>query len=487
MKGFVMRLSVSNLPIVLLLLSLLSIKSSARELTLKEAVDIALDHTGRGAIINGQLEVAEQYYFAERINFYVPEISINGSLPSYGTNERWGYLPGTDGKGAVREPYLDFDADITLTQNLITGGDLTVSADLTNQDREHPNREGLAVEESSKLGRFNFSFTQPILQPSAPKYDLANRKDDLEIARLTRVEESAAHEKDVIEAYIGVLQTGIKAEIGRDNYESASLQANIDSMKLADGVISEEDWLESNSSRLDAELMQFEIKNEADEQKRLLAALLDLDVSEHLTLIEPEVTNLISEKEELDYVSLWHESIPIRKAGFEYEKAKRDADYSASSCGLSGNFTASYDMGRGRVEDAGIKEDLKTNSWGVKLEFSYPLWDGGASSASVKAANLSAEQVSLEYNKAEKSAKAEIVSLINIVNVSFRKLDILKQQIGLARTKLDIAKMRFDDGQISELTFLENRISFLQTKDNYLEELKNYFISSVDLRSKYVS
>ena len=487
MKDISIQFPVSCLLLVLPLLTLLSIEGSARELTLSEAIDIAQNHTGRGAIINGQLEVAEQYYFVERINFYVPEISINGSLPSYGTNERWGYLPGTDGKGAVREPYLDFDADITLTQNLITGGDLTISADLTNQDREHPNSEGLAVDESSKLGRFNFSFTQPIFQPSTPKHDLAKRKDDLEIARLTRVEESAAHEKEVIEAYLGVLQTELKTELGGDNFKSACLKTGIDSMKLADGVISEEDWLESISARLDAELMQFEIENEAAEQKRLLSTLLDYDASESITLIEPVASEPINGKKEHDYVSLWQESIPIRKAGYEYEKAKREADYAASSRGLTGTFAANYDLGRGRVEDAGFKEDLKTNSWGVKLNLSYPLWDGGASSASVKAANLSEEQARLEYDKAGKSAKAQIVSLINQVNVSYRKLGVLKQQIELARTKLEIAKSRLNEGQISELTFLENRISFLQAKNNYFEELENYFTVNVDLKSKYVS
>ena len=82
-------------PVVVLLSLCLWVQVAARELALERALDIALNRTGRGEIIRGNLEVAEETYFAEKINFYLPEISINGALHSYGVSERWGYLPGT--------------------------------------------------------------------------------------------------------------------------------------------------------------------------------------------------------------------------------------------------------------------------------------------------------------------------------------------------------------------------------------------------------
>ncbi len=474
-------------PAVALLSVCLSVPVTARELTLEEALDIALNRTGRGEIIKGNLDVAEETYFAEKINFYLPEISINGSLPSYGVSERWGYLPGTDGKSAVSEPYLDFDADITLTQNLITGGDLTVRADLTRQDREHPDRDGNPVDEFSRLGRFNVEFTQPILKPSDPKFELANKRDDLDIARLTRVEESAALQREVIECFFGVLQTDLQSEIAHDQYEGACLKGAIDSIKLQDGVVSDGDWLETASARLDAELAQFEADSEAAEQKRLLMGLLDIDAAEPVTPVVPKLGLSLSGQEQQRLANRWRESIPIVKARHEYDKTKRQADYTASSHGLSGTISANYNPVRGRVEDAGLSEDLMTDSWGVKLELSYPLWDGGASGASVRAARLSAEQARLEYDDAEKSARAEVANLINKLNVSYRKLEVLKKQIGLAGSRLDIARSRLDDGQISMLTFLGSRVSYYETRNNYLEELKGYFNYKVDLECRYAN
>jgi outer membrane protein TolC len=459
---------------------------SAQVLTLDEAIDIAVNQTGRGGIIEGNFEVAEQQYFAEKIGFYLPEISINATAPSYGSNERWGYLYGTDTKSTMREPFRNFGADISLKQSLITGGELTARADLTNSEGEHPNRIGVQVDERSRLGRFSFSLTQPVLQPSQPKYDLRNRRDDLELARLSLTENSATLRTEVVDAFIGVLQSKLIHDRRNAEFEQAQLQISIDSIKLADGIFSEEQWLESVSGRLDAELALFGSEDNAAEQQRTLATLLDRESISPLTLMPPDSVRHIDEDTRQRYLSGWENSAPLQRAKYEYNKQKRSASYAESSHGLSGTLTANYNMSRGEVEDAGIIDDLKTDSWEVKLDLSYPLWDGGASGAAVKAARLSADQARLEYEKTEKSVQAQIATLINQLDVSYRKLDVLKQKIGIAETKLEIARMRFDDGQISKLTFLESEISLVEANNDHLEELKKYYSTRIQLEGKYL-
>ena len=460
---------------------------SSRQLTLDEAIDIVLNRTGRGGIIKGNLEVAEQRYFAERIGFYLPEISINATVPTYGADERWGYLPGTDEKRPLRETFLNYKADVTVTQNLITGGDLTARADLLSSEGEHPNRTGVQVDESSRLGRFSFSLTQPVLQPSQPKYDLRNRSDDLELARLSRVEEAATLKKEVVEAFFGVLQSEIGTERGRDELEKAQLQSDITSARLADGVVSEEQRLESVAALLDAELQLFEYEDNATNQRRTLATLLDAKSLEEIEPVPPKTVQPLDSQTQQRYLENWEGCIPLMKAKYEFDKQKRTANFTSSSHGLTGSLTANYNMSRGEVEDAGIADDLRTDSWEVRLDLSYPIWDGGASGAAVKAARLSAEQARLEYEKNEKSVRAEITALINRLSVSYRKLDVLKQKISIAQTKLDIAHERMDDGQISKLTYLDSRISFLEARNKYLDELKTYYSIRVDLESKYLN
>ena len=169
--------------------------ANAIDLTLFEAVDMALKQSDRGAIIDGDLEVARQQYQAERINFYVPEISINGQLPVYRVFESFDYLPGQADKTLNRRTNFDFDADITLKQSLITGGDFTLQSRLFNKDSKLPQVDSLRniieVNQINKQGQFDFALTQPFLKPSQPKHDLKNKKDDLKIAELVQIEEIA--------------------------------------------------------------------------------------------------------------------------------------------------------------------------------------------------------------------------------------------------------------------------------------------------------
>ncbi len=462
--------------------------SYSRELLLDEAVTLAVNRTSRAEIIKGNLEVAEKNYFAERVNFYLPEISINGNIPAYSVNESFRFYGGLPRKQLIKTTDFDFTGNIQLKQSLISGGDLTVRGNLFRGDARYPLWSDLdiMVEQNTRQGYFDFELEQPFLKPSDAKNDLNNKRDDLEIARLTKLEEVATLKKEVTEAYFGVLQLTLKAELVSDRLESASLKADIDSAKLQDGVISEEDWLESASARLDAELEQFDVDNERQEKNRELAILLDFDASEMIVPLAPEITQHLDEREQKALIERWEESVDVRKVQYQYWKEERAADYAASSHGFNGNLTAKYSLGRGRVEtEGGEDDDIKANSWQVSLNFTYPIWDGGASGAEVKAARLSEEKAKIEYERSKRSARAQIVNLINRLDVSYRKLDVLNKQIELAQNKLDIAKFRLDDGQISRLTHLESKIDYLEARNKYLEELKNYLLDKIALEGKY--
>nr|MBN2277967.1 TolC family protein [candidate division Zixibacteria bacterium] len=465
--------------------------SSATVITLNEAVDIALNQTARGSMVRGNLEVAEQNYYARRVNFYLPEISINGSVPAYSVDESYRFFGGATEKRLYKTKDLGFNSFIELNQNLLTGGDLTITANLLASDNRYPNTrldipEGTFIQEETRRGYFTVSYTQPLLKPSDSKNNLKNTRDDFEIARFVKVEEEAALKKEVVESYMGVLQLNVKSEYYKSMYEAARLTAEIDSLKFLDGVISEEDWLLSASARLDAELNLHDINNQAEEMKRQLAIHLDRDVTQPLDPVEPDIIAHIKPEIREQMLNSWDESIPVQKAGLEYRRAKREADYKASGHGLTGDLTADYSTGQGNVKVDGVKDDINTRGWGVSLNFSYPIWDGGSSGAEVKAARLQADQARLEYNRARQSSRAEIINLINQLDVSYRRLDIMKKQIELAKSRLDIAESRFKDGQISEITYQESKAFYLESRDKYLEEYKAYLVERAEIEGKFL-
>jgi len=485
----------SGLGFFILILIFVAVSSvNAVEMTLDDALNVALNKTPRGGIIKGNLEVAQQQYNAKKINFYLPSISINGSLPSYSEDESYRFFGGATEKSLYKTRDLGFNSFIRLEQSLLTGGDLEVTANLTKNDERYPltSEAGVFIDENNEQGYFNFSYKQPLLKPSDSKYELKNLKDDREIAFYTKMQDEGELRNEVTTAYMGILRTRLQLEISSEKVEQARLQVEIDSAKFIDGVISEEDFLENKAALLDAELESFEAETSTNEKNRELAQLLDIDPSKTIDPVEPTIFENINERRGQRMIENWENCVAIKIAEHQYYKSKREADYSAGSHGLTGDLTANYSFGRGTIKrdidgtDVG-DDDINTNSWGVSLNFTYPIWDGGSSGASVKAARFQSDQARLEFESKEKSAKAEIINLVNGLDVSYRRLEIIKKQIDLADIKLKIAESRFQDGQISQVEFLGNKIFYLETKDRYLEELEKYLTNRFDLESKFIS
>lgn len=473
--------------------------SAAEELTYDEAMEIALRRSSRSEIIEGNLEVAERKYHAERVNFYLPEISLNGTLPAWASREQYTY---PDGRGGTKEvglrKSLDMNAFIGLNQNLITGGKLDFRAYLQDNRRAFPQTvqtsDGLIVlttNESEQLGRFSFELQQPLLQPSDAKHALHNSRDDLAVARLMRQEEAATLKTEVAEAYIGVLQLQLNKRIAEERHRSAELKATVDSIKQADGILSEEQWLESSSARLDAELAVYDAESDLAQQMQSLAVLLDMEEYRDLELKVPSVAPPLSGDETERLLAAADRSIPIRKAEHEYAKAKRAADYAASSSGLRGTLSASYAKDAGDIETeydglAGLStNNLNLDTWEVNLEFSYPLWDGGAASAETRASEIQAQKAKIELERQRKIVRAEIRNLTEGIGVSHRKLSVLQKQMDLTGDRLDIAKTRFDGGEISEIEYIESSVAHLEARKKYLGELQKYLVDRYALEGKF--
>jgi outer membrane protein TolC len=468
-----------------------STNTVAAELTYDDAITIAVNRSSRGAILRGDLEVAEKGYFARRVRFYVPEISLDASTPAYSSRTSW------DRYGRQRQltenSSLDFNSKIVMNQSLVTGGDLSIGVDLTRNEYTYPKSDDDwniigSWEETTRKSDFSFELTQPVLKPSQSRNELHNYRDDLEVARVVFIQEQAALKKEVAEAYFGVLQLTVQTDMASHKLRSGQLTAEVDSIKFSDGVCSEEDWIESASARLDAELEQFDTENQLKENSRLLAALLDMDATEPIQTAWPVITQHLTEEEKHRLIDSHAESLPVIKARYEYDSRKRAADFASGSHGINGDLVAKYAVGRGTVTGGEPPDDdIKTNSWEIMLNLSYPIFDGGASSAAVQAEKLSAEKSRLEYERVEKAARAEILNLINRLDVGYRKLGVLQKQIGLAENRLGIARFRFDDGQITEVEFLGSAVFHLEVRDKYLEGLKQYLLDRIDLEAKYSS
>lgn len=470
--------------------------SPAAPLSLEQALDTALGGTSRAGMIRGNQEVAEQTYQARRITFFVPSISINGAVPAYTVDQSYRFFGSSARKRLYKTRGLGFNSFIQLQQSLLTGGNLQLRANLNSDQDHYPDTDPLArpgnvLSERTRRGYFDLSLTQPLLKPSSPKNELEDKKDDLELARLARREAQTTLAQEVIAAYVGVLEAVRRDEASAAKSEAARRRAEVDSMKWQDGVIAEEAWLASASGRLDADLAHREAASALSEKRRELALLLERDPTDPVEPVEPSITDHPDAERREDMRNNWERSLAVRRAEVECTKASRAAAFAAAGHGLTGDLTASYSVGRGKVtvvdpQDVDIEDNINTNGWGVALNFSYPIWDGGASTAALKAARFEAERARLELQKAKQSARADLLRRTDQLDVSYRRLGILKKSVELAENRLSIARTRLADGRISQTEFLDSQVILAEAQASYLKEVQTYLSNRMGLAQEFL-
>lgn len=478
-------------PLLIAALAVVTSSGAAEVLTLDAAIDAALDRSARGAIIVEKEEIAESNYRAKRINFYVPLLTINGALPSYTVDQSYRLFGASFRKSLYKTSDFGLNSFIRLQQSLLTGGNLTMSANLTSTHSRYPDLDptaplGSFLDERGRQGYFDFKLVQPILKPSTVKNDLYDSRDDLELARLSRMEEKGALEKEVTEAYVGLLNAEITDSLEAVKLEAATIKAEVDSSKWQDGVISAEARLASASARLDEELARREAADQLVERARSLALLLDLPVDSIPQPAEPSVEGHPAPDDLARMTREWERSVAVRRAVRNQIHAKRTASYTAAGRGLTGDLTASYSAGRGKIRYEDRPNDvINTNGWGLSLNVSYPIWDGGAASAASQAARSEANRAELELVKAKQAAQAEITRLANQVDVGYRRLQILKSQIGLAAQRRQISRERYADGRISRYELLQIEADWLAARGKYLTELGTYLGNRILLEGSF--
>jgi outer membrane protein TolC len=460
-------------------------------LTLEGAVERALGRTSRARLIRGDEEIAKETYHAKRLNFYLPTISINGATPSYETDQSYRFFGGSSRKQLYKTTDFGVTSFIKLEQDLVTGGALTMTANLASTQNKYPDTSpsaiaGTFLDERSRRGFFDFILEQPILRPSAARHDLHTAGSDKELAALTRADEEARLETEVKGAYLDVLLAEVDERWRATLHEQAEQQAEIDSTKWQDGVISKDAWLASALERLDAELAHRASEGTLAEKRRQLALLVDADPSTIFELQEPGTGAPIDPAQFEAWTAGWERASNVRRAEIDAEKARRNASYAAAGRGLTGDLRASYSSGQGEVRLEGQPdESIDTEGWAVALNVSYPLWDGGASGAASRAEAISAARADLELSRARQEARSTILRLVNEVSVGYRRLEIHRTQIELAGEGVAIAESRRAEGRLSDIGYLEAEAKLLETRSTYLTELKTYLANRGTLEGQF--
>ncbi|MEZ5358428.1 MAG: TolC family protein [Candidatus Zixiibacteriota bacterium] len=492
--------------LVVFIISFMISSAFAEEYTLEQTLERLLDKSTRGQIIKGQFEVSQAKFNAEKIGYYLPEISLNSTVPSLTETENFAQFYGFTDPILAKRRTNSRTGDIRLQHKVITGGDITIRGYVYWRDAKYPSTINVYDEDRGEYVSYlvtakdktlrntlSFEFSQPIFNTSDSRSAYNSAKTNMEQAQIQWRVDQADLKKEGVTAFFDLLMVGLDKDMADKNSKLAVFNAQWDSVKYADGIMTEEEWVESQSTRLEKRLALYDAEASYEEKLNEYKHLLDIPNEQSIALQSPPTPSMPAASKIQWLKANAEYTAETELARMKMESSERDLKNTRSGGGLNGTLRATYQLGK---EDVTISKEYQnddiylndindnnndTKDWQISVELSYPLWDGGASKANVRSSELAYESSRLEYLAAQRNAKNKMEIAIKRMEINFSKLQLLEDELKLADKKLKEAKDKFQEGLISEGDLLENEVYYLEAAKNRLTTLKDYYHDLIEL------
>jgi outer membrane protein TolC len=141
-------------------------------------------------------------------------------------------------------------------------------------------------------------------------------------------------------------------------------------------------------------------------------------------------------------------------------------------------FNANYGFKNGFFPDI----DVLRGNFVAGLELNVPLFDGYRTRGLEEEANANLDAA--EHHKAdvESRVRSEVAQAIADLRATGERLQTAELDVQQAKTALDLAKVKFDAGVITNLDLLDAQTALQEAQLSRLQSLYNYVVSRIELR-----
>lgn len=436
----------------LLLLGLLSLPLAGQELSLKQAIDLALQENLGLRSAELKVRAAEGQTQAAR-GALVPQISASGSLLRLNSlvNMETGdvfYLPVLSGSTHMPTgdvvPMSNFDISTDKIGN-------TYAAKLSAQ---WPIYTGGKIWQGYQISRLSLEAAKKEMDTTRAGVILSVKK-----------------------AYYGLLLSQRALAVAMEAKSNIDRHVERVRAMYGKGLVSKLDLLRAEVQQSGLEPQVARMQNAVELSRYLLNLVLGRDPGAPVTASD----SLVYMPASLDSASLIAAALKNRPEVAQLEVARLIADRAAkiSYAGLQPSLVlmADYSYSKGQ----GFSGDEWQKNWDVGLAASWTLFDGGSTLGRIKEARSNARRVLLAKDQVADYIVLEVTSAYLSVKANEKAIRSQEKAVEQSWEALKIAQARYESGQATNLDVLDAQLALTQARTNHIQAIHDYLVSLAQL------
>lgn len=470
--------------------------TTAKTLTLQDAIDYALQRSFNVKSLGLSLESARQNLLARKGGFktnaqlrldspnlteQLLAVEVANGLPSYST------------RGMTR-----FAGTLDINQPLPTNGVFTLSTQLYQQ-----NISTIIASDDSELKRREFytsiglRLNQPLFTINTLKlgFEEANLNYERASGQIRRTELEVIYE--VTRVFYDLHRATRELEIAREDMQQQEEAYNLASKKFSAGLIPEVEALQTEVDLAQSRNRVFTSQSALRRHDDIFKQTIGMPLSENIAVqtqveFKPFAIDLTKAVE----FGLANRS-EIREQAIERRLQEIELSRTDARSEFKAELSAYYDLSG--VSDAALPYSTNTrelfrSSWedlqdrpknrGVLFSVSMPLWDSGVNGAEVAAARARLDQAVLNLENERTTVEREIKDVVARVREAESRLEVLEKSQRLAERGYEISLARFDNGDITAQELALDRSRLTQARGAFLDAYIDYQIAVADLKRK---
>ena len=448
---------VSSLVVLSVLLMLSSQSIAQRAITLEECLTIA--HRQAPALLEAKrnYEIASESAEASSRSLR-STVDLTLTAPIYSDNTTPIYNPATGLTDLLSERVTQFGPGLIINQPIYwTGGTLTLNTSLYR--RTQLTMAGASVNDYLGLG--TVTLNQPIFKANELKLSQSESDMNLDLAYATYATQWASLNYTIKSLFFNLYQAEQELKIQQDEVTASHANYDLAENKYKAGLIAEVDALQLEVDLASAQTDLF------DRQRQLLSAERNLQAALGLTLTG-KISALLDSVPDVNVTVNPEDAVPralksradMLSAHYDIERSQntlaRTSNERTINVSLSGSFGASQD-----VEALSLLSQNPFINRGLNLSLNIPLFDWGAHSMKLEAAESSIELSRVALIIKEQQVEQEVRSSIEQLEAAKKQVEVAKKSVTVAGKAYDLSRARFDVGKITsqDLTLAQQRLT----------------------------